>query len=550
MHDEKNQQYLPDDTPTWTLRVDATTQLRTFMYCTQALRRAALIAPDREATVCGPRRQTYTKLYNRVARLANALKQSDVATGDRIGILALNSDRYFEAFFAVPFSGGVLVPLNIRWSVVEILYSLRDSGTTTLLVDDTFVSVAQAIQAEATSVVQFVYMGDGATPDGMLNYEALIASAGPAEDAMRGNDDLFAIMYTGGTTGFPKGVMLSHTNFYSSCLSAVGGFQFNAYPVRYLHAAPMFHVADAAMSFANVISAGTHIFIPAFAPDGVVNAIAEHGVTDTLLVPTMISLMLEHDAFRKADIRSLKKIVYGASPMPEGTLQKALAQLPEVAFYQAYGQTELAPLGAVLTPEYHVFDGPLAGKTRSAGRPSYIMDVKIVGPEGHALPIGEVGEIAMRGPNCMLGYWNKPEQTERALVDGWVMTGDAGYLDQDGFLFLVDRVKDMIVTGGENVFSAEVESALSQHPAVNEAVVIGIPSDHWGEAVHAIVRLMPGQDATEDDIIAFCQQLIAGYKCPRSVEFREDPFPMTGAGKLRKIDLRTPFWENQNRSIN
>ncbi|WP_166268919.1 long-chain-fatty-acid--CoA ligase [Marinobacter caseinilyticus] len=520
------------------------------MYCTQALRRAALVAPRREATLCGDRTQSYTELYARVSKLAGALHAQGVNTGDRVAILSLNSDRYFETFFAVPFAGAVLVPLNIRWSVTENLYSLRDSGTTTLLVDDTFVGVAQAIQAQESPVTQFIYIGEEETPAGMLNYESILAAAMPAEDAMRGCDDLFAIMYTGGTTGFPKGVMISHTNFYSSSLVAVGSLRFNHYPARYLHAAPMFHVADAAMSFASVITAATHVFIPAFSPDATARAIETYGVTDTLLVPTMVAMMLEQNAFANADIRTLRKIVYGASPMPEGTLRKALAQLPDVEFYQAYGQTELAPMGSILAPEYHVFDGPMAGKTRSAGIPGYILDVKIVGADGQALATGGIGEIAMRGPNCMLGYWNKPEQTAQALVDGWVMTGDAGYLDEDGFLFLVDRVKDMIVTGGENVFSAEVESALSQHAAVNEAVVVGIPSEQWGEAVHAIVRLMPDQTATEAAIIEFCHGLIAGYKCPQSVEFREEPFPMTGAGKLRKVDLRKPYWEGHDRSVN
>ncbi|GAA0684546.1 long-chain fatty acid--CoA ligase [Marinobacterium maritimum] len=520
------------------------------MYCTQPIRRSAQIKPGAIATLCGERQQTFAQLQQRVARLAGGMQKIGINTGDRVAILALNSDRYYEYFFAVPWAGAVLVPLNTRWSAAENVYSLEDSGSSVLLVDDAFLSVAEAIRDSSESVTQFIYMGDGETPAGMLNYEALLEQAEPVEDARRGNDDLLGIFYTGGTTGFPKGVMISHRNFYSSSIGAMAGLDFNRAGIRYLHAAPMFHVADAAMSMANTIAGNTHVFIPAFQPMAVAQAIDTHRVTDVLLVPTMVAMMLEQNAFDGADISSLDKIIYGASPMPEGTLRQAISKLPQVAFYQAYGQTELAPMGCILRPEYHVFEGPNAGKLRSAGQPGPVVEIKVIDGEGNSLLPGEVGEVLISGPNAMLGYWNQPEQTAKTLVDGWVHTGDAGYLDEDGFLFLVDRVKDMIVSGGENVFSAEVESALSRHPAVHEAVVIGIPSEQWGEAVHAIVRLKPGEDVTEAELIAVCKEVIAGYKCPRSIDFREQPFPMTGAGKLRKMDLRKPYWEGCERAIN
>ncbi len=520
------------------------------MYCTQPIRRAAKVSPNKLATVFGKRERTFLEFQDRVARRAASLKGIGVDEGDRVAILALNSDNYFECFFSVPWAGAVVVPLNIRWSVAENVYSLEDSGSTVLLVDDAFLDTANEIRRKTDQVKHYVYIGDGQTPDGMLNQEDLLTQASPLDDAMRGYEDLFGIFYTGGTTGFPKGVMISHRNLYSSSLAAMASLDMTQGETRYLHAAPMFHLADGMASMANTIAGNTHVFIAAFQPEAVTEAIQTHQVTDVLLVPTMISMIVQSGALDSSDVSALRKVFYGASPMQEGLLLKALEKLPGVDFYQAYGQTELAPLATVLRPEYHVFDGPLAGKHRSAGQPCYIVDLKVVDAHGVELPAGEVGQVLVRGPNAMMGYWNRPEQTAEALVDGWVCTGDAGYLDEDGFLFVVDRVKDMIISGGENVFSAEVESAVSRHPKVNEVAVIGIPSGEWGESVHAIVRIKDGETVTEREIIDFCHELIAGYKCPRSVEFREEPFPMTGAGKLRKMDLRKKYWDGKERQVN
>ncbi len=520
------------------------------MYCTQPVRRGAQVNPNKIATIYGDRQHTFAEFEQRVARLAGALTEVGVKAGDRVAILALNSDRYLEYFFAVPWIGAVVVPLNIRWSVAENIYSVEDSGSSVLLVDEALRPIGEDILAGTDRVKHSIYLGDGQTPAGMLNYEQLVANASPVEDVLCGYEQLFGIFYTGGTTGSPKGVMLSHLNYYSSSLAAAYALDFNQPGIRYLHAAPMFHIADAAMSMANTIVGNTHVFISAFSPQAVVQAVEQQQVTDTLLVPTMISMMLEQRVFDGADLSSWRKLIYGASPMPEGTLLAAQKQLPSVNFYQAYGQTELAPMCAVLRPEYHVLEGPLAGKIKAAGQAGPIVEVRIADPEGKSLPTGEVGEILVRGPNTMLGYWNNPKQTEATIVDDWVRTGDAGYLDAEGFLFLVDRVKDMIITGGENVFSAEVESVLSRHLAVQDVAVIGIPHLKWGETVHAIVRLKPGEEASEQQLIDHCRELIAHYKCPRSIEFREQAFPVTGAGKLRKVDLKKSYWEGKERAIN
>ncbi|CRM75448.1 long-chain-fatty-acid--CoA ligase [Pseudomonas sp. 25 R 14] len=520
------------------------------MYLFQPVKRSAQIFPNKIATINGARQHTWVEFQQRVARMAGALKALGGQPGDRAAILALNSDRYLELFFSIPWAGYALVPLNTRWSIKENVYSLEDCAATVLFVDEAFKETAGEILRQVECIKTVIYMGEGEAPDGMLSYEALILASEPVEPFEAGYSTAAGIFYTGGTTGFPKGVMLSHQNLCSSSLSILTGLSVNDPGTVYLHAAPMFHLADLAFSLTNTIAGSTHTFVPEFDVGRVLEAIVACKVTDILLVPTMISMLLDHPALASADISSLRKIVYGASPMPEGTLLRAMDSFAQVDFYQAYGQTELGPLATILGPRYHVVDGPDAGRLRSAGQAGSCVELKIVGSDGVALIPGEIGEVAVRGPNTMLGYWNNPEQTKATLVDGWVMTGDAGYLDDEGFLFLVDRVKDMIISGGENVFSAEVESAISKHPAIHEVVVIGIPSVQWGESVHAIIRLRTAVGVTEQEIIDHCRQYIAGYKCPRSVVFREEPFPLTAAGKLRKVELRETYWRDHSRGIN
>lgn len=487
-------------------------------------------------------------MADRVARLAGALQGLGMGTGDRVALLSLNSDRFIEYFFATVWGGGAMMPMNIRWVPAECAYALNDAGAEILLVDDAFKDAGAAIKPLVPGLKTIVYCGDGDTPEGMENYEDILAAAEPALDAGRGGDDMAGIFYTGGTTGFPKGVMLSHSNFY------VGGVS-NAHEMNmgdgtvYLHAAPMFHIADLVWFSAITFMAGTHVVIPMFTPEGTLDAIEKHRPSQTLLVPVMLQMVLQCDKLASTDISSLTQIAYGASPITEAVLIEAFEKFPNAAFLQAFGQTELSPVATILPTDYHVLEGPKAGKLRSAGRPTRVCEIRIVDEEGTEVPRGSVGQIAVKGPITMLGYWNKPEVTAETIRDGWLMTGDAGYMDQEGFIFLMDRLKDMIVSGGENVYSAEVENALGQHPAVATSAVIGIPSDQWGESVHAIVILHPGADVTPDELQAHCHQLIAGYKCPRSVDFRTDPFPLSGANKVLKTELRKPFWEGRGRQI-
>lgn len=511
--------------------------------------RAATIRANEVATMDGERTRTWGEFRDRVARLASGLKGLGMADGDRVAILAMNSDRYLEYYFAVPWGGGVFVPVNTRLAAPEVAYWLNDSGSRILLVDDSFLPMLDALRGQVDGLETIVYVGDAAAPDGLVHYESLIEDESPAEMSERSGDDLAGLIYTGGTTGVSKGVMLSHHNLYMNALLITPAMGFHA-DACWLHGAPMFHAADGAASFAIAMLAAKHAFIPKFDVIDALAAIERHKVTNSVFVPTMVNMIVNHPDVGRYDLSSLRGVLYGASPMPEAVILRALQVMPEVEFTHGYGQTESGPFLSALPPRYHDPGGPLADKMASIGFPSVGTEIRIMDADDNELPRGEVGEICARSPNIMLGYWNKPELTAETLRNGWLHTGDGGYMDDDGFLYIVDRVKDMIISGGENVYSAEVENALHEHPAVLECAVIGVPDEKWGERVHAIVRVQAGQAATADDLIAHCHNLIAGYKCPRSLEFRDEPLPLSGAGKILKSELRKPYWEGQAKQVN
>lgn len=518
------------------------------MHLTQGLRRSLQLQPSAAAVCFGTRRRTFRELGARVARLAGALQALGMKVGDRVAMLALNSDRYLEYQLAVPWGGGVLNPCNTRWSPAEIAYSLQDSGTEILIIDDGFTSVAPQIQHQAKVVREVIHAGEGNAPAGLHGYEALIEASAPVEDADRGGSDLAGVFYTGGTTGYPKGVMLSHTNLIASAFMGLAQGLIAPDAVC-LHAAPMFHLVDFALAQMAWLNGSRHCVIPKFDAEAVLMCIARERVTDMLLVPTMLQMLIDHPAMQAGhDFSSLARVTYAGSPISEMLLDRLMVAFPGVALTQGYGMTETAPMGTFLPAWHHTAEGRKAGKVRSAGRATYGTLVRIVNESDAELPRGTIGEITVKGPNVMLGYWNKPTETAAALRNGWMHTGDAGYMDEEGFIFVVDRLKDMIVSGGENVYSAEVENALAQHPAVAASAVIGVPDEQWGERVHAVIVCKPGTSATTQELITHCRQLIAGYKCPRSAEFCE-VLPLSGAGKVLKSELRKPYWGGRPRQV-
>ncbi|MFE9789502.1 long-chain-fatty-acid--CoA ligase [Nocardia salmonicida] len=506
------------------------------MHLTQGLHRAVQQNPDGVMTIYGDRTTTFGEAADRVARLAGALRNLGVAQGDRVAILGLNSDRYGEYLLAVPWADAVVNPVNIGWRPAEIVYSLADAQTSVLFIDDAFASMLPALRAGYPALTTVIHYGEGPGPDGALSYEELIATSAPIADARRGGDQLAGLFYTGGATGFPKGVMLSHTNVITSALGALASAYRSTSGARFLHAAPMFHLADLAGWTAQVILGGTHIIIPMFDPVVVLEAIAEHRVTDTLLVPVMFQLVVDHPARADYDLSSLERILYGASPISQAALERALQAFPTAGFTQCYGMTELAPVATLLGPQDH------AGRLlRSAGRAAPHVEIRIVDETGIVVPHYTVGEIIVSGANVMLGYWNCPSETAGVLRDGWMHTGDAGYVDDNGYLFVVDRIQDMILSGGENVFSAEVENAVATHPSVASCAVIGVPDPQWGERVHAVVTCQPGAAITIDEVREHTKTLVAEYMAPRSLEIVTD-LPISGAGKILKRELRDRYW--------
>ena len=516
------------------------------MRLTQGVHRALQLYGDQPALLGDGITWTWRQLADRVARLAGVFVAHGIAPGDRLAMLAANSSRYVEFYLATLWAGAVMVPVNTRWALPEKVHCLNDSGARLLLVDTAAHGDGRALLAECPALERVLHADDGPA-GGFDDCEALLARHHPLADAQRGGSDLAALFYTGGTTGRAKGVMLSHDNFMANSMTALVNLGIRHHSVH-LHVAPLFHVAGGSRVFTSTVAGGTHAVIPRFEPELFLGAVERYRVTVTVVVPSMLNALLDYPHLDRYDLSSLLLLTYGASPMPEALLRRTMERLPGVGFLQSYGMTELSPVATMLTPRYHVFEGADAGRVRSAGQAVFNADVAIVDEHDRPLPAGQVGEVCVRGPMVMQGYWHQPELTAEVLRGGWMHTGDAGYLDADGFLFLVDRVKDMIISGGENVYSAAVENVIHRFPGVHECAVIGIPSDRWGEAVHAIVVPRGGAEIDLQALLAHCRAELAGYECPKTVDIRLQPLPRSGAGKILKTELRKPFREQESGS--
>ncbi|KQP45491.1 class I adenylate-forming enzyme family protein [Pseudorhodoferax sp. Leaf274] len=517
------------------------------MQLTQSLHKARREHPDRTATICGARRQTYAELFARVQRLAGALRRLGVQPGDRLGVLCGNTDRCLEAFYAAWWAGAILHPINLRLSPEELGFVLEDSDTRVLLADDAALPLMAAARARIPQPLTAVYLGEERAPAGFLDGHALPQAASALPDARAGGEQPAVLFYTGGTTGRAKGVVLTHAGLYASTLASVcvAG---RAPGVVCLHALPMFHVGGMAVVLQAMACADTQLMLPVFHPDAFLDLIAHERVVEAALVPTMLRRVLDAPAFGASDLSSLQRLFYGASPIDGTLLAQTVERMPGVELTQFYGMTETSGIAVALPHRCHTAQGRAQGFHLAAGLATPCCEVRIVDADGDELPTGRIGEIELRGPGVMQGYWRQPELTAQALHDGWMRTGDAGRLDAHGLLYIVDRLKDMIVTGGENVYSVEVEAAVLSLPGVAQCAVFGVPDAQWGERVHAVLVLQAGAQVDEAAVIAHCRPRIAGYKCPRSVEFRSE-MPVSGAGKLLKYRLRAPYWEGQARRV-
>jgi long-chain acyl-CoA synthetase len=516
----------------------------------QILEHAVRFYANRTAVVCGTTHLTYRGLAERVRRLCRGLHGLGITKGDRLAVLMYNCHRYFELYYATPETGTLAVPLNIRLSAGEIAYILNDSGSNTLFVGPEFLPLLAEIRDQLPALRHCIFTGDGPPPEGFHGYEQLLDAASadfPPTPVVP--EDLAALFYTSGTTGHPKGVMLSHANLLANAYHVLASMSWQEGDV-YLHACPMFHIADGPTSHFITWLGGTHVLIPGFKPDLALEVMERERVTATLLIPTMINFLIHHPDVNKRDLKALRSIAYGGAPMPAELARQAMQTLT-CTFTHLYGLTEAAPLLTFLPPSEHVADGPPEKVRRllSCGREIIGARVRVVNERGQDVRPDEVGEIIAKGPNIMVGYWNKPQETADALRDGWLYTGDLATVDAEGYIYIVDRKKDMIITGGENVFSTEVENALYTHPAILEAAAVGVPDATWGEAIKAIVVLKPGMQASAEDIMAHCRSHIAHFKVPRSVDFYEGALPKSGSGKILKRELREKYWAGQERRV-
>lgn len=505
--------------------------------------RAARHSGHLPALTCGSTTLTWRQVETRVWRMARILLKLGVERGDRVAFYGVNSHRYFEMYYAPSRIAALAVPLNFRLAQAELIQTLEDCSPTVLFADALHYDMALSLQQSVPSIRHVIWADDSPPPAGVASYDEFVGAVGDAadEDDGTGIEDLGTsdcetaiLFYTGGTTGRGKGVMLSHSNLFVNSASAVPVYGFRQRETQMM-SGPMFHLGTGSRVFSAALLCSHTIIVPKFDALDAMQAIEDHGIASIQLVPTMLAMLLQHPDFHKFDLSSLRLVTYGAATMPTELLRKALETLPKVRFVQAFGMTEASPVVTVLTSEYHT---PTSTKLDTVGMPMPHAEVRIADDNDEDVATGTTGQILTRGPHVMNGYWNQPDTTAAALRGGWYHTGDAGWLDEDGFLHIAGRTKEMIVSGGENIYPVEIENALSLHPAIESAAIFGVPDAHWGEKVHAAVSLKPGSSLTLEQLDAHCRPRIAGYKCPRGLTVWDGALPLTNVGKMDKTAMR------------
>jgi len=522
------------------------------MNTTEFLNIATAICPDKEVIVFEGKRFTFSQLNDRVNRLGNALLGMGMQRGDRVATLQVNCNQCVEVYFAAAKIGAIHVPLNFRARGNELSYMLNSAEATTLFVGERYIDLVNSIKPEIKSVKHFISID---TPhESMLNYEDMLTPSSPDEIFTEiDDDDTTILMYTAGTTGFPKGVMLPHNSFAIYVLENVTP----ADPVtveKNILTVPLYHVAGVQAMMAAIYGGRTMVMERQFDPEEWMGLVQAEQVGRAMMVPTMLKQIVDHPDYGKYDLSSMQVITYGAAPMPLEVIKKAMDVFPGVSFINAFGQTETASTITTLSPEDHVITGTDEEKEKklkrlsSIGKPMSDVEMKIFDEEGNELPTREVGEIVARGPRVMSGYWKEEEKTEKTIdKDGWVHTGDMGYVDEEGYFFLAGRATDMIIRGGENISPEEVEAVLHSYPKIEEAAIIGIPDEDWGEVPKAICVLKEGcEDCTPEEIMEYCRANLASYKRPRVVEFI-DELPRNPMGKVLKRVLREQHGEEQGK---
>src|SRR3954471_6605284 len=495
------------------------------MIYVHSLGRADRYFPQRTAFVSNGTRSTFRDLHARVGRIAAALTEHGCKAGDRLALLLPNEPDYAELVYACAWLGVTVVPLNTRLSAKEIDGILDDAKPGGLIRHSSLPSPTVQVSWQLVLDQEPLDIRDDAAPAPIYDPEAVLA-----------------LIYTSGTTGRPKGVEIRHANILENAYHTNFWFPLEEGAVH-LHAAPIFHIADFPFIFAAPAFGACQVTIPKFNPQSFCETVQRERVTHTVLVPTMINILTQSPELHKYDLSSLRHLGYGGSPMAPELVHRTRQVLPKVKLVQVYGLSEAGFLTGLKDDEH------TENKLTSCGRPCLGIDVRVVDPTGNEVETGKTGELVARGTNIMRGYWNNPDETMSAFRNGFFRTGDVGYRDANGYFYILDRLKDMIVTGGENVYSGEVEAVIYTHPAVREVAVFGIPDPNWGEIVKACVVLKPGKTLTAEELIAYCRRSLANFKVPRSIEFSQTELPKSGSGKILKRVLRDAAWVRQERAV-
>ena len=512
------------------------------------LKRDAKLFGRKLAVIDGTNHFTYADLNNRANRLGNALIHLGLKKGDRVSFMGNNSHEFIEFYFGLAKVGLVTVPINARFSADEASYVVNHSESAAFIFAEEAEATASKMSPNVPGVRWLISTREGW--DGVLSYEEMLEHASCQEpDAKIEPGDVGMIMYTSGATGHPKGVITTYRNIMANTQTMVLELCITHEEINLL-VMPMYHNGGFWPTMSIVHRGATNVLMPRFDLDNVLKSIEEKKVTFLNLVPTMLLRIISEPNLSEYNLESLRLIMYAGAPIPIKQLKKAMSILGPHRFYNSLGCTEASGNLLSFPPSDHALEGPLASKLGSVGKDAWGVEVTIVDDHGNELPFGKTGEIIARGDNITLGYLKMPEETAAVFKNGWLYTGDMGYRDEDGYVFVVDRKKDIIISGGENVASREVEETLHQHPAVQQACVIGVPDDEWGEAVKAIIVLDPTAKGTvgEADLIEFCRLRLAGYKKPRSIDFVED-LPKNAAGKIDKARLRKLYTEKQKEAV-